>query len=564
MRTSLLMRQLRELLSLYEIDGYPSDRIQKLKDFIEQLQQSKEHTFTLTDVGKFSLDPRLLPIIEELIQTGTSSEIDRLQQSIPKDVQQMLNIPKLTPTQIGILYRKLHIDTMAKLQQAVKQQKLRGIPGFGAKVELRIRNSLKQLQNQPDRYPLAFLLSIAEEILKDLRNFPEIQRSEIAGGLRRYDEQMDKLVFVIATEDVTLTKQRLLDLPRAEQMIKEDEDCVAVEFSYLWKVPVEFHLVTIQDFALRLFYVTGTESHIKKLMSRAMELKVDWSVQDISSEEKLYENLSLPYMPPDIRQGKDEIERVIQKMPRLIDTKDFLGDLHMHSNWSDGGNSIEEMARAAFMRGYRYIAITDHSRSLKIAGGLSVDRLLQQREEIRRVEDVLKKEYGEIRIFWGVEMEILADGSLDYPDEILRELDIVIASIHTSFQQDEYTISKRMVDAMRNPYIDIIAHPTGRMIGRREPYRINIDILFKAAQAYGKILELNSNPERLDLKDEYVQEAIEKYGIPIAINTDAHSVEELKNIEIGVHYAKRGWVSPEHVINTWTTDQLEEYLKRKH
>lgn len=236
----------------------------------------------------------------------------------------------------------------------------------------------------------------------------------------------------------------------------------------------------------------------------------------------------------------------------------------MHTEWSDGGNSIEEMARAAYRLGYRYIAITDHSRSLKIAGGLSIERLREQRQKIREVEKRLQEEWQDdsFRILAGVEMDILPDGRLDYPDEVLQELDLVIASVHTAFKQEEKVMMKRILAAVENNHVDIIAHPTGRLIGRRAPYAVNMEVLIKAAKETGTVLELNANPNRLDLAPEYLEMAM-KEGVHLAINTDAHRTDELENMGVGVGTARRGWVEPDRVINTWTLDQLLSFLKRK-
>lgn len=484
---------------------------------------------------------------------------------IEMDLQRFLLLSGLQPLTIEHLTQKLGIDSYTKLEEAVKKQKIRAIKGLGAKVELNIKKNLKQIREIPDQLPIAFVYPIAVELLSYIRRFPEVKRAELAGSLRRFRETVKDLDLIIVTDEVDPVIDQLTQLPNVSEVILREQEKISIQFQYLWPIKVDLLLVSEASFAHSWIRLTGPYEHYIQLEQRAKDQGTEWEqFKQLQSEEEIYRQLGLSYIPPEVRVGSNELERIDQEgqTPRLIQADDLLGDLHMHTNWSDGGNSIEEMARAAFQRGYRYIAITDHSRSLKIAGGLSIERLLKQKEEIKKIEKKLNTELGEFRILCGVEMDILADGVLDYPDEVLMEMDLVIGSIHTAFNQDEYRLSKRIMDAILNNHVDFIAHPTGRIIGRREPYAVNMEILFTAAKATGTALELNSNPERLDLKPEYLQEAIEKYNIPITINTDAHSVKELNNIEIGVGSARRGWVRAENVINTWPLDRLMNYLKR--
>lgn len=501
--------------------------------------------------------------------TGTRND------ELPEELHQLLLFPGITPQHVDRIYNDLGIDTLAKLEAAIKKQLLRALPGFGAKVELGIKKNLKLVKEIPERLPIAFVYPIAIDLLSLIRNYSEVSRAEIAGCLRRFTETMEHLEIVIATEEPRLVAKQLLELPHLQRVTSHTEEQLVIVLQYLWPLEVVLTLVPSASFAFSWLYRTGSKQHLQQLeqLAKEQELELQWlgirdpksnEILQFNSEIQIYERLTLPYIPSELREGREEIARIQANKgsPRLIELGDLQGDLHMHTNWSDGGNRIEEMARAAIARGYRYIAITDHSRSLKIAGGLSIERLLKQREEIKIIERKLQKEFGEFSILCGIEMDILADGRLDYPNELLQEMDLVIGSIHTAFDQDEYRITKRVMDAILNLHIDFIAHPTGRLIGRREPYPVNMEILFTAAKETGTALELNSNPERLDLKAEYIQEAIEKYGILITINTDAHSIEELKNIELGIGTARRGWVQPEHVINTWSLDRLKQYLSR--
>lgn len=286
----------------------------------------------------------------------------------------------------------------------------------------------------------------------------------------------------------------------------------------------------------------------------------DGKTLTFESEEQFYRKLGLPYFPPELRQGRGETEiDPDEELPVLVRDEDIKGDLHMHSQWSDGHNSIREMAEAAKAKGYQYIAITDHSRSLIVAGGLSIEELERQREEI----DKVNREVEGITVLAGVEMDILSDGRLDYPDDVLQSLDVVIASIHSSFQQDEKTMTKRMLQAVENPYVHIIAHPTGRLINRRDGYAVNLREVFKRAAETGTVLELNANPNRLDLNDVLLKQATEEYGVTIAVNTDAHRIDGLDLMRYGVGMARRGWLTPENILNTRPLDKLRAQLRKK-
>ncbi|CCQ95819.1 DNA polymerase/3'-5' exonuclease PolX (Includes: DNA polymerase type-X; 3'-5' exodeoxyribonuclease) [[Clostridium] ultunense Esp] len=528
------------------------------------------------------VDPETIPgigkgitvVIRQWMKTGKSELLAELEERIPPDLLLLLRIPGLGPRSVGRLYRELGIDSLSKLEEAAKAQKIRKLTGFGAKTELNLLKSIKQLKEIPEEIPIASLLPIAREIREWVMNVDGIEKAEAAGDLRRMKETGKGILFVLAVRSPDEAVPLLLQFPKVKKVLEKGKEGVTVELEYLWPIRVDFRLVSPQSFSSALLYYTGSEAHREKLMVRAKERGIIFTPyglegsrkrETFATEEDLYRRLGISYIPPEIREGREEVERAVKgEIPRLIRLEDIRGDLHMHTEWSDGGNSIEEMARAAYKRGYRYIAITDHSRSLKIAGGLSIERLREQRQKIREVEKRLQEEWQDdsFRILAGVEMDILPDGRLDYPDEVLQELDLVIASVHTAFKQEEKVMMKRILAAVENNHVDIIAHPTGRLIGRRAPYAVNVEVLIKAAKETGTVLELNANPNRLDLAPEYLEMAM-KEGVPLAINTDAHRTDELENMSVGVGTARRGWVEPDLVINTWTLDQLLSFLKRK-
>jgi DNA polymerase (family 10) len=333
-------------------------------------------------------------------------------------------------------------------------------------------------------------------------------------------------------------------------------------------IQVDLRLVKPQEFYSALQHFTGSKEHNTKL--RSLALKMGYKLNEYGifekegdgvfcpkSETELYSKLDMPYIIPELREDRGEIEAALQDgLPDLVKLEDIRGDLHLHSDFSDGVSSIEEMVKKAKELGYEYIAITDHSKSLKVARGLDESRLRQQLELIKGINERVKG----IRILTGIEVDILPDGSLDFDDDILKELDVVIASIHSGFKQDKTTITSRIVNACHNRYVNIIAHPTGRLLGRREPYDVDMDEVFEAAAKTGTVLEINSSPDRLDLNDVNVKRAAEM-GIKIAINTDAHGTEALSDMMYGVWVARRGWLAAENIINTYSLEQLLEFLK---
>lgn len=569
-----LAQMLYRIADLMEIGGENPFKINAFRKAGASIERMDEAIEEVEPTDLPGIGPGIGQVVKEWMETGTSSLLSEWERKIPPDLLLLLKIPGFGPKSVGRLYRELKIDSPDKLEKAAKEQKIRKLSGFGAKTELYILKSLKQIKEIPEEIPIATLLPIAQEIREWVLKDGDIERAEVVGDLRRMKETGKELRFVLATSSPDQVILLLKHIPHLKRVLEEERDRITVELEYLWPIRVFFRLVPPESFAGALLYDTGSDKHLDWLKERAEErglkltpygLTDDVGTKTYPTEEDFYRELGLPYIPPEIREGGREKEPALQgEIPRLIRMEDIRGDLHMHTDWSDGGNSIEEMARAAYRLGYRYIAITDHSRSLKIAGGLSIERLHEQRQKIREVESRLQREWQDesFRILAGVEMDILPDGRLDYPDEVLQELDLVIASIHTAFKQEEKVMMKRILAAVENNHVDIIAHPTGRLIGRRAPYTVNVEVLIKAAKETGTVLELNANPNRLDLAPEYLEMAM-KEGVPLVINTDAHRTDELENMGVGIGTARRGWVEPDLVINTWTLDQLLSFLKRK-
>lgn len=508
-------------------------------------------------------------VIEEFIQMGFSTVLKELQEAVPAGLIPLLQLPGLGGKKIAKLYKELGIENVAELEAACREGKVQQLAGFGKKTEEKIIASILQAGSRPERLPIALMLPIAEAIEAALAKMPEIEKYSRAGSLRRMRETVKDLDFIIATTEPEKVKEQLLALPNQKETVAAGNTKVSLTFDYHYDISVDFRIVKPEEYATALHHFTGSKDHnvrMRQLAKERGESISEYGVENtetgeiltFSSEEEFYQHFGLPFIPPEIREDGQEVEKFTDKM-ELISLSDIKGDLHMHSTWSDGAFSIEEMVEACRARGYKYMAITDHSQFLKVANGLTSERLRQQLEEIRRLND----QYDDFTILSGVEMDILPDGTLDYDDELLAELDIVIASIHSAFSQPKEKIMERLKTALVNAHVDIIAHPTGRLIGRREGYEVDIEMLIELAKETNTALELNANPNRLDLAPEYLRKAQEA-GVKVVINTDAHKIDTLNHMEIGVASARKGWISKATVLNALDTDDLLSFLHKRH
>lgn len=410
------------------------------------------------------------------------------------------------------------------------------------------------------------MLPVARQVVGALLAVSGVEHAGVGGSIRRRRDTVGDIDIIAATRDT----QRLLERFASLNVFSEVSSMGPARASAVTDVGIRCDLWAVppESYWAGLHYVTGSKAHLSSLRAIAAGMGLtldehgvrrdsDGTAVAVESEEEIYSLLGMCYIPPELREGKGEVEAaLVGALPKTVDEQSIRGDLHTHTNWSDGGASVEEMAEAARALGREYIAITDHSRSLGVAHGLSVERLLQQVDEVRRAN----ARAGGIRILAGAEVDILKDDRLDFPDEILERLDVVVASIHSGFRQDRDTITGRIIAAMRNPHVDIVAHPTGRLLSRRPGYQVDIDAVIREAARTGTALEINSYPDRLDLDDEHARSAREA-GVMISVDTDSHSCEELRNLAYGVWVARRAWLEPRHVINTMSCDELLEWLR---
>jgi DNA polymerase (family 10) len=561
--------ELLETIALHmEIKGENPFKIAAFRKAASALEADER---SLTEINDFTSLPGIgkgtSAVIHEFLETGKSTVLEELQREIPSSLFSLLKIPGLGGKKIAKLYQELGIVDVESLKTACLEQKVQALAGFGKKTESKILAAIEEMGSRPDRLPLALVLPIAEEIERQLEKMDGVIRFSRAGSLRRMKETVKDLDFIIATNEPQRVREQLVALANVSDVIASGDTKVSLQLRYDYEIAVDFRLVTPEQFATTLHHFTGSKEHnvrMRQLAKERGEKISEYGVENIETgemitfvdEREFFAHFHLPFIPPELREDGSEVERYQEDYP-LIQLTDIKGDLHMHSAWSDGACSIEEMAEACRKKGYRYMAITDHSQYLKVANGLTVERLKRQREEIER----LNAKYGDFTILAGIEMDILPDGTLDYDDEVLKELDFVIAAIHSGFSQPRDVIMERLKAALNNRHVDLIAHPTGRLIGRRDGYDVDVDMLIELARETNTALELNANPHRLDLTYSYLKKA-QDAGVKIAINTDAHHLDMLDDMKVGVAAARKGWIRKDTVINTWTLEELRQFLRR--
>jgi DNA polymerase (family X) len=565
-----VIRLLEKIAVFMELKGENPFKISAFRKAANALETDERSLALIDDFTKIAgIGKGTSAVIKEFVETGKSEVLDQLQEEVPAGLLALLKLPGLGGKKIAKLYKELQIDGVEALKQACQENKIQVLAGFGKKSEEKILAAIEEMGSRPERLPLAFMLPIAEDIETYLLKCDGIERFSKAGSLRRMRETIKDLDFIIATNEPEKVRDQLLAIPALSDVIASGDTKVSVQLSYEYEVSVDFRLVKPAEFATTLHHFTGSKDHnvrMRQLAKERGEKISEYGVENVetneirtfASEAEFYAYFDLPYYPPEIREDGSEVDLFLKEM-KVIQLEDIKGDLHMHSTWSDGAYTIREMVEACRKKGYSYIAITDHSQYLKVANGLTPERLRAQRQEI----DALNEEYDDITILAGVEMDILPDGTLDYGDELLSEMDIVIASIHSSFSQSQEVIMERLKTALHNHHVDIIAHPTGRLIGKRKGYDVDVDMLIQLAKETNTALELNANPNRLDLSADHIRKA-QDAGVKLVINTDAHNTEMLEDMTIGVSTAKKGWIRSENVMNTWDINQLRAFLNRNH
>ncbi|WP_332629134.1 DNA polymerase/3'-5' exonuclease PolX [Halalkalibacter flavus] len=521
---------------------------------------------SLAGIGKGTAE-----VITELKNTGECSLLKQLQEEVPSGLLPLLKLQGLGGKKIGKLYKELNVVCVDTLKQVCEEKKVQQLAGFGKKTEEKILFAIQEASTRPERLALPVVLPIAQAVERALEKMDGVLRFSRAGSLRRISETVKDLDFIIATTEPEKVKASLLNLDGISKTVASGDTKVSVEITGEFPISIDFRLVLPEEFATTLHHFTGSKNHnvkMRQLAKQRGERISEYGVENLetgeiktfSTEEEFFEHFQLAFIPPEAREDQGEVEKaeILMNIPATyISDEHIRSDLHMHTTWSDGAHSIEDMVKAARSKGYEYIAITDHSKFLRVANGLTVERLKEQHAKIKK----LNEEYDDFRILTGIEMDILPDGTLDYDDEILADVDFVIAAIHSSFQQDRETIMNRLRMALENKHVDLIAHPTGRLLGKRDGYDVDVDMLIQLAKETNTALELNANPHRLDLSAYWLKKA-EEAGVVLAINTDAHNKESLELMSYGTSVARKAMLRPDSVINTWSLEKLQAFLNR--
>jgi DNA polymerase (family 10) len=507
--------------------------------------------------------------IDELLKTGKLQFLEKLKKEVPPGLADWLQVPGLGPKKIALIWKTLNITTLAQLEKAARAGKLRDMPGMGAKSETQIITGIESLSRRSGRIPLGRAWPLANDITAALKKVKGVAAAEPAGSLRRMRSTVGDLDILVASKESSAVMEAFVHLPGVSRVLGKGDTKSSIEFSDGVRAQVWVH--PPERFGTALVYATGSKDHNVRLRELALDRGLSLSEHSLTktkgkgeilcaTEEEVYKTLGLPWIPPELREDRGEVQAALaNNLPKLIEVKDIQADLQTHSTWSDGKLSMLEMAQAAARRGIKVIAFTDHSVSLGVTGGLSIQDHKKQAVEIKKIQEKLG---DSILVLHATEVEIKADGKLDYPDEFLASLDLVLASLHTSLRQPREKVTQRVLNAIRNPHVDIIGHPTGRLIPDREGADLDMDALLKAAAESGVAMEINAHPSRLDLDDNYARRAKE-LGIPLSINTDAHSEGDLDMLPYGVATARRAWLEPKDVINCWPTKKLLDWLKSR-
>ncbi|MBU4346758.1 MAG: DNA polymerase/3'-5' exonuclease PolX [Candidatus Omnitrophica bacterium] len=559
----------REIVKILEIKGGNPFRIRAYERAAENIAGLSEDIENFIRGDKLTQIPGigkdLAERIKEFVETGRIKVYEDLKKTIPAGLLDLLNIPSVGPKTAKLLYEKLKIKNIAGLEGAIKKNKLKGIFGIKKKTVENISKGIELLKRGRERMTLAQAIQVADEFIKALGALAGVKKISYAGSLRRQKETVRDIDILAISDRPHKIMNIFTKHPDVGEVLARGETKSSVRTKD--DIQVDCRVVERKSFGAALLYFTGSKNFNIKIRQIAIRKGLKINEYGVfrknrfitgQTEEDIFKTLRMSYIEPELREDAGEIE-LAQKfqLPELIKVQDLKGDLHVHSRWSDGGNTIEEMARAAKLRGYSYIAITDHSQSLKVAGGLSVADLKKKRRQIGQ----LNKKIKGFRILYGTEADIDSDGRLDYKDETLREFDVVVAAIHSGFKQSKSQLTKRLIRVCRNKYAHIIAHPTGRLWGSRDAYDIDTDEVLKAARDTNTFLEINAFPQRLDLNDLNCRRAKE-IGAKLVIGTDAHTTEQLEMMKLGVSVARRGWLSKNEVINTLAVEELLKTIKK--
>jgi len=576
-----IAKVLYEIADILEILGKPEDRF-RVVSYREAARTIEAMTRDLKSMSDEEIDAipgvgeSILAKIKELLKTGKLEYLEKLRKKISPGFLELMQVPGLGPSRIKILHKKLKVESVKDLEAEARRGRIAKIPGFGKKTEENILRGIAEIRHFKERYPLGQVYPFAEAVACALRESGTCEKVALAGSIRRFREDIGDIDILVTSKTPRQAIDFFVRLPQVQTVLAKGVTKATVVTKI--GIHMDLRVVKPEQFGSALYYFTGSKDHSVHL--RAIANQKGYSINEYGvyklkagklgarvlgkrvagrTEEEIFAKFGMPFIVPELRENRGEIEAALSgKLPRLIEFNQIKGDLHLHTKYSDGSNTVAEMAEKAKELGYEYIAITDHSRTVGVTGGIAVDKI---KDYLKKVREEAKKIHG-IKILAGMEVDIRKDGTLDVPDRLLREMDIVVASVHTSFAMPEAEMTKRVIKAMQNKYLNVLAHPTGRLIGEREGYKLDLDAVMRAARELGVFLELNAFWSRLDLNDVNCRKAVYDYGLKIIINTDSHNTGQMENMRFGVATARRGWLRKNDVINTLSFSEFMKALKR--
>jgi DNA polymerase (family 10) len=562
-----------EMADMLDIQGANYHRILAYRRGAESISALAQPLDELWQAGKLETIPgvgkTLAAKIDEYLRTGRLEAYEKLQAQVPSGVVEMLQIPDVGPRKAALFWHELGIETVDQLEEAARSNQLRDLRGMGARSEEKVLAGVGAYRRRTGRMTLDRAAALSASLIAPLRGVEGVTQVASAGSLRRMRETVGDLDLLVATEvDPSASEEiaqramaRFRDLPQVAEVLLSGATKTSIRTHD--GIQVDLRVLSPNRWGTALQYFTGSQMHNIHLRSLAQDMDLSLSEYALkhedgteilcATEEEVYTTLGLPLIPPELREDRGEIEAaMIGRLPHLVELEDLRGDFQFHTTWSDGRNSLLEMAEAARDRGLEYAVVTDHSYSLGVARGVTEEDLRRQRSEI---DEVNRRMGGTFRLLSGVEVEVRSDGSLDFPNEVLAELDIVVAAVHSGLRQSREQFTARALSAIRNPHIDVLVHPTGRLIGKREGADIDIEAVLQAAAETGTAVEINAHPQRLDLNDVHVRRAVE-LGVKLVISSDAHITEGFDVLRFGVATARRGWATPADVLNTRNADGI--------
>jgi DNA polymerase (family X) len=546
----------------YRINAYrnAASTVLGLSENISKMAEDEKDIQSIPDIGKSMAEK-----ITEISQTGRLKQLQKLKKQLPESLRDIMKLEQMGAKRTKILYEELNIESIEELKRAAKDGKIENLEGFGKKITQNILKEIKQFSDKggSKRFKLHHAGEMIQPMLKYLEK--EMNNVTIAGSYRRMKETVGDIDIVCTSKDPERAMQHLVDYEEVQDVLSHGETRSSVRLQT--GLRVDIRIVEKKSMGAAKLYFTGSKAHTVAL--RKMAKEDDFKINEYGiykgknriagkTEREMYKKLGLQYIEPELRENQGEIDAAKNNnLPKLLTLKDIKGDLHTHTNATDGKNTLKKMAEAAKEKGYKYFAVTEHSKKVAMAGGLNEKDLEKQILEIDELNDAMKN----FKIIKGIEVDILEDGTLDLPNEVLKELDLVVCAIHYNMNLSKKKQTRRILNAMENPYFNILAHPTGRMINKRNAYDIDMDEVMKEAADKGCFLEINSQPDRLDLNDQHIRRAKE-LGVKLAVSTDAHSMNSFEYIKYGVAQARRGWMTSEDIINTRTWKELKKLLKR--